>query len=489
MIESGSCVSVSSAGRTVRPTWAEIDQQLRAIAARRAALDLDEARWLVVARRTGMHRHLGFARLEEYVERVMGHGAHAATERLRVAEALVELPATRAAFDAGELHYTAVRELTRVMVPDTEATWLAAARGRTLREIEPMVTGRTKGDLPDTPVAPGDRRHRVRFELSGETFALLREARLAIADASGASLDDDEFIAALCRAVLDGGTAAEPSRARHQIAITTCDSCERGWQDGGGCAIEIAPAAIERARCDAQHVGRLDATAPSRSHQDVTPAVRALVWRRDHGACVVPGCRSARFLDVHHIVYRSGGGDHTADNLCVLCSAHHDRVHDGTLVIRGPVSSGLTFSHADGRRFGEPPRVPSPTWERVGTAATRDTTVHDDAVSAIHQTGFPLKQARAAVAAVLSHVGADATLDAVVRAGFQHLHQTSGPAEPLCDMWTAAGHPVRRGAAVQAAEGTRGHRRPRSGVSASGVISTAPAHTIGVGAHRDPHGM
>jgi hypothetical protein len=327
-------VFATSGRRTVSPPWDEIDRQLRAIAAKRVGLDLEEARWLLVARREGLHRHLGFARLEEYMERVLGYGPHAAAERLRVAEALEELPAMRDAFESGELVYSAVRELSRVVVPKTESAWLDAARGRTLREIEPMVTGRKKGDLPDAPVEPGAARHVVRFEVSGETLALLRDARIAIADTTGEQLDHDALLAVLCRSVLDGGGGAAPERARSQIAMTICEVCQRGWQDGGGTVIEVEPTVIERAWCDAQHVGRVDAAMPARATQDIAPSVRRQVWRRDHGRCVVPGCRSARFLDVHHVEWRAEGGDHSPDNLCLLCFAHHQAVHDGRLVIR-----------------------------------------------------------------------------------------------------------------------------------------------------------
>ena len=71
----------SSGGRTVCPTWTEIDRNLRAIARRRAALDVDEARWLVMARREALHRQFGYARLEEYLERVLGYGPHAVRDR------------------------------------------------------------------------------------------------------------------------------------------------------------------------------------------------------------------------------------------------------------------------------------------------------------------------------------------------------------------------------------------------------------------------
>jgi hypothetical protein len=406
-----------SGDRTMRPTWDEIDRRLRAIAAKRVGLDLEEARWLLIARREELHRQLGFARLEEYMERVLGYGPHAAAERLRVADALEELPAVRAAFEDGELAYSAVRELSRVVVPTTETAWLDAARGRTLREIEPMVAGRKKGDLPDTPVAPGAARHVVRFEVSGETLALLRDARIAIADATGEQLDHDALLAVLCRSVLDGGEGAEPKRARNQIAITICEVCERGWQDGGGSAIEVAPEVIDRARCDAQHVGHVDARVPAPATQDISPSVRRLVWRRDHGRCVVPGCRSARFLDVHHVEWRAEGGDHSPENLCLLCFAHHQAVHEGRLVIRGRVSSGLTFAHADGRTYG------TPAAEAVAEAVA-DAPVIGEAVSALRNLELTSSQARSAVAEIASHVGPNASVDTLVFAALRHLHRS-----------------------------------------------------------------
>src|SRR5690349_23983213 len=110
--------TLSSAGMDVAvfgaADWQQADRALRSIA-RRAGLDAEEARWLLVARRTALHRQLGFATLAEYLERVLGYGPHAAAERLRVAEALDELPATHAALARGALSFSAVRELTRVV--------------------------------------------------------------------------------------------------------------------------------------------------------------------------------------------------------------------------------------------------------------------------------------------------------------------------------------------------------------------------------------
>jgi hypothetical protein len=176
----------------------------------------------------------------------------------------------------------------------------------------------------------------VRFELTAETFALLRQARTMLDDEHGTNLADDAFVAALCSAVLDGAPTAEPTgRAKFQVAVTVCERCGQGWQEGAGAQIPIDAAAVDRAMCDAQHIGSIDGAAPVRAYQDIPPSVVRFVWRRDGGRCRTPGCRSARGLEVHHIVHRADGGGNDPSGLVLLCSACHRSHHAGVLTISG----------------------------------------------------------------------------------------------------------------------------------------------------------
>src|SRR4051812_6562173 len=145
----------------------------------------------------------------DYMERVLGYGPRSAQERLRVARALGALPQLTAALTQGEFPFSAVRELTRVATPATEAAWCEAATGKNLRQIEELVADHRPGDRPDDPGDPEARTHVVRFELSAETFALLRQARAVLDDEHGSHLPDDQFVAALCGAVIDGTSASE----------------------------------------------------------------------------------------------------------------------------------------------------------------------------------------------------------------------------------------------------------------------------------------
>ncbi len=316
--------------------WQAVDRALRGIARRRATLDADEARWLREAERLEIWRPLGMVSALDYLERGLGYAPRTAQDRLRVARALGALPALSAALAGGDLAFSAVRELTRVATPATEAAWLGAAAGKTLRQIEEMVADRRPGDLPGDPPDPQARTHVVRFELTAETFARLRQARVVLDGEHGRCLSDDPFVAALCGAVLDGAPAGEPSgRARFQVAMTVCARCRLAWQEGAGVQVPVGAAAVERAMCDAQHVGSVDGDVPERAYQDIPPSVARLVWRRDGGRCRVPGCRSARGLELHHLVHRAAGGSHDASNLVLTCSACHQAHHAGTLTITG----------------------------------------------------------------------------------------------------------------------------------------------------------
>jgi hypothetical protein len=254
----------------------------------------------------------------------------------------------------------------------------------------------------------------LRFEVSGETVATFREAMAKIRRDAGESLDDDAALLLFSRHVLEG--PRDEGRSSYQVALTVCDTCRRGTQQGRGESVEVSATAVEMAECDAQHIGHVgvvvggvhvgksgvhvtapaddltatgvhvtaraddltapgphvhvtaagdDPTAPSahvdvraepaRAKQSIPPARRRMVLRRDGGCCRVPGCRNATFVDIHHLRPRAAGGSNDSKNLVTLCGAHHHAIHDGKLRCEGTLATGLTFRHADGIPYGQTP--------------------------------------------------------------------------------------------------------------------------------------
>lgn len=319
--------------------WKAIDRRLREYARHRATLDAAELHDLARAEELKIHYLCGHAHIYEYMERTLGYAPHAARERMRVARAIRALPLTAGALARGELSYSGVRELTRVATADTEEAWLAASQGMAANQIEKMVSGHMQGDRPEDPTTPDLRPRVVRLELPPEVYALWRQARTVIAEERGTEIGDADLVETLCRAVLAPGSgAAGPA---HQIAYQQCPDCRRATQNGAGREIDVAPEVVARAGCDARVLGSLDAAAPERATQTVTPRVREQVFARDHGRCTVPGCRSARNLDIHHLVPQARGGTHEMENLTLLCSGHHAALHAGMMSMHGRAPYGL----------------------------------------------------------------------------------------------------------------------------------------------------
>jgi hypothetical protein len=325
--------------------WARVDDRLRGIAKRRAALDAEEASLLREAEEVKLWRAFGYGSMLEYMERAMGYAPHTAVERLRVARRLVELPLIAEALEKGELAHSAVRELSRVAVPESEEVWLEAVHGKNLREIEALVSGHKPGDLPTDRTEPRLQRRTLTIEISPETYDLWRQMQALTAEEHGQRLSDDEMLQSVFRRAYGDG-----SSPAYKIAIKQCPDCGRASQFSGGRDIDVDPAVAECAACDAVHLGSLDAETPQRATTTVTPRKREQVLARDGYCCTVPGCRRNRGLDIHHIELQSRGGSHDLRNTISICDLHHRAVHRGKLIIRGTAPDGLSFEFRRPRR-------------------------------------------------------------------------------------------------------------------------------------------
>jgi hypothetical protein len=125
-----------------------------------------------------------------------------AEDRLRLANALPDLPKLTEAIQSGAINMTQARELARVATPETEAKWVEKALDLNVRQVEQAVAGHSKGDLPEDPVDPRLVRKTMYLSVRPETELLFREVRKALEAERGEKLDEDAVMEALCRAML-----------------------------------------------------------------------------------------------------------------------------------------------------------------------------------------------------------------------------------------------------------------------------------------------
>ena len=128
------------------------------------------------------------------------------------------------------------------------------------------------------------------------------------------------------------------------------------WDLAGG-AGRLSPIGTALELCDAELRAVLfDGARPiavGDARSAIPPKIRAAVIARD-GGCRGPGCRApVAFCQIHHI---NAKGGHHLDNLVLLCTRCHRRMHRRAWRIVHRDDGLIAFSHR-GRTYTSPPRA------------------------------------------------------------------------------------------------------------------------------------
>jgi hypothetical protein len=379
--------------------WLERRRRDEELATLSAHLSAATARWLELAwelREEGdvddPARYLAFR---------CGITVREAHECLRVAEALQELPATRAAFSRGELTYSKVRALTRVATSSCEESLLELAGALTASQLERALRAFQRLGAADARRAheleyvsyyfDEDGSLYLRACLPAEDGTLLvkaleaarervhqrrREERDGAAPGDEASASDTAIavepprpaqVEALVELAETSLAASDESRVERTRLVVHVDAAALCADGGGRCELEdgplISPETARRLGCDTELVTQLERdglpVSVGRSRRTVPPALRRLLEARDDTTCCFPGCERRRRLQAHHRHHWAHGGETSLHNLVLLCFHHHRLVHEGGYTVEHAGEGGLRFRNRHGVLCPTlPPRPP-----------------------------------------------------------------------------------------------------------------------------------
>jgi len=315
-----------------------------------------------------LFRDLGYSSINQYADQELGFCKSKIGDFIRLTTQLNKLPAVREAVASGELGYTKARELVSVATPETQDSWLKAAKGTRKELIHEVKKAKRaakvdpgQGELlPSSPPVVAPRELPVRFQVDLTPEQEARRAAMVerLHKLGGVPADRAEFMLESLAALLEtremevaaeaevaasveigdktaakikphktaqSGTPRGVFSSRPPVQIHVHEDAKTGRMtvqtDAG--ERELSRAESERMRCDAavcSHGGRNTTTIP--------PRVRREVLARDQHRCQAPGCGRTRFLEVHHIVSRQQGGSNKAENLMTLCATCHRLWHE-----------------------------------------------------------------------------------------------------------------------------------------------------------------
>ncbi|MDJ0925809.1 MAG: DUF222 domain-containing protein [Acidimicrobiia bacterium] len=293
-----------------------------------------------------------------------------ANEWVRVAGAIQDLPALRAAYRAGRISWDQLRAVTRLATPETDDELAAEAPSLSMRELNRRARELT---LRDVQKVHRDRSFTWEFD---ETNPVLRF--------NGQMVDADgvEFVKTITRLASQmppqpGGTH-EPFEARCLDAVLMLASQQRGadsdpdrvsavihvpvaalTEDEGSAEFEegtrLLPETLHRLLCDARLQIQADgvdgsAVGVGRTTRTIPPWLARIVRKRDPG-CRYPGCGRSRWIHIHHLIHWAHGGPTNLDNLISLCLYHHRLVHEDGWRISGDPNGEVVWIRPGGEPF------------------------------------------------------------------------------------------------------------------------------------------
>jgi|APSaa5957512622_1039677.scaffolds.fasta_scaffold47745_2 5-methylcytosine-specific restriction endonuclease McrA len=271
-----------------------------------------------------LYLDLGYSSMLNYAIDALEFSQSKAYYFISVARDLEKLPETKKAIESGNIGWSQAREITKVATPETEKKWLAEAENSTQKELAVKTSRARKQSvnksqpelIKSEPLPEAEQKVSTSLSFSVEQIerfnALIEKMRKQGETGSREEL----LIKALTDSTSENSTRVE-SAPSTQIVIRHCPDCGKA-ETGAG---EISQKDLEKAYCDAQVLEN------GRNKSTIRPSVRREVMNRDNYTCHGQGCSSKRYLEVHHKIPRSMGGNNSIGNLITLCSACHSMVH------------------------------------------------------------------------------------------------------------------------------------------------------------------
>jgi len=341
--------------------------------------------------RRRLYQELGFSDIFHYTHVSLGFDRRRTRTLLHLAETLERLPRVAAAFDAGEVGWTKVREIAPVATPENEDEWLDRARSLSSRELEQAVVragGRRERSEPRAEVvpAPSGEEVEITVRVPVAVFALWEETRSRMREVAGGAVTAAETFEFVCRDFLNTAYRELDVSSPFTLAMYVCKHCRKAEVSTPDGPLEVGRDELAAASCDARVLDlerEETGLPPPRSSQrtDVVPesiepgeyerrltsivdlsertgymqmvrtaprALRRFLLYRDRGKCQVPGCSRRLWTEAHHIVYFHRGGQTRGRNLVLVCSTHHRLIHEGHLQVTGTAPDRLVWRLRDG---------------------------------------------------------------------------------------------------------------------------------------------
>ncbi len=215
---------------------------------------------------------------------------------IAVSRRSVQIPELKAAIEAGDLTVSTARKITSVITPESQSAWILKAINLTSRALEREVAKVLPQALtPERAKYVRVDRININFGLTEEFYKKLKRIQDLESQRLSRAVNFEETLNAMIDLYLEKKDPVE--KAKRNINPRA----------------PVPENVIKSQGAD--------------KRRPITAKIRHEVNLRDRGKCTHVDCDQQRWLDIHHIIPVSQGGQNSLENLRTLCSGHHKMEH------------------------------------------------------------------------------------------------------------------------------------------------------------------
>lgn len=263
----------------------------------------------------------GCPSLFRYVVNELGLSESVAYNLIAVARKAREIPELKMEIRRGAITLSNARKIAPVLKTENKAEWLAKARELSQRQLEKeIVRVRPERVTPERATYVTPTRVNLSVGLSENDMLRLRRVQDLLSQARRRSVNLEEVLVEMTGDYLRRNDPLEKAK-RQQVkkGLIAANEIKAPVQDNKQSktvkpvSLQVKPGAI-------------------RVRKPIPAAVSHQVTLRDGRRCVFVNergerCQQTRWIEIHHKIPVSKGGEDTIENLETLCSGHHKLRH------------------------------------------------------------------------------------------------------------------------------------------------------------------
>ncbi len=265
------------------------------------------------------HREFGFTSLYDYATKKLKLSEDIANTLIRLARKSKEIPLLKEKIQSREIQISNAKAIAPIITPANQTEWLEKASLLSKRELEKEIFAQFPKEEVKERVKPiNAARSELRIGISHELEEQLRRVQDLLSQKMGKHATLEETLEKMTQEFLERSDPIKKAERLEQRAKKLNEPSQE---------TRTLPAP-----------GRMNLPEQSeirRTNRVPIPAsLRHQIVLRDRNQCTYlhpqnrERCSQKRWLDTHHIIPVSQGGEDSVENLTTLCQSHHSLIHN-----------------------------------------------------------------------------------------------------------------------------------------------------------------